>query len=60
MTKVRKLFCTTNFFAYLIIYMVTDLSSRYNERGGSGVLLSLFSGLVYLLEYYLQRVAEVV
>ena len=41
--------------------MATDLSSRHKERGGgSGVLLSLFSGLVYLLGYYLQLVAEVV
>ena len=40
--------------------MVTDLSSRYKERGGSGVLLSLFSGLVYLLWDDSQLVAEVV
>lgn len=41
--------------------MVTDLSSRYNERGGQwSPPLSLFSGLVYLLGYYLQLVAEVV
>lgn len=30
------------------------------REGDSGVLLSLFSGLVYLLGYYLQLVAEVV